>query len=89
MADIFTETMLSDGTKIEVLQLRPSMLWRASHQFNSQKETEYDMIPFLLSQCLSSNGKLLSIKEIDEIEIGDYNKVNEIVCLMMNKEPLF
>jgi hypothetical protein len=87
--EIFTETLLQDGSKLEVLQIKPSMLWKASMQFASQKEKVFDIMPFILTQCLSIEGKLISIERIDEMSMGDYNKINEIVSLMLNKSSLF
>lgn len=86
--NIFTTIILSDGSKCDILEITPFMLWRASYK-QANSDMELDMVPFLLEQSLIINNKKVDIDFIGKMSMDDYQEISDVFCIQMKKLPKF
>lgn len=85
---IFTSIILSDGSKCDILEITPLMIWRASYKC-ANSDMELDMVPFLLEQSLIINNKKVDIDFIGKMSMDDYQEISDVFCIQMKKLPKF
>lgn len=82
---IFTTITLQDGSKCDILELTPWMIWKAAFNQQLNLEMKYDLVPFILEQILIIDGKKASIEFIGNINYQDYMQITEILTLFMTE----
>ena len=82
---IFTTITLEDGSKCDILELTPWMIWKATFNQQLNLETKYDLVPFILEQVLIIDGKKTDIEFIGNIYYQDYMQITDILTLFMTK----
>ena len=87
--EIFTSFKLMKGEKCDVLELKFGHICTANFKVAYQKDTEYDMIFFLLQQILLIDDKNPSIEFLENLMTDDYVKISDAVAVLMNKLPKF
>lgn len=85
MNEIFTSITLSNGSKCDILELKASMIWKATFKQMNNLQMEYDLIPFLLEQILIIDGEKTDMEFIGNMNYDDYMDITEVLNVFMTK----
>lgn len=84
---IFTTIILFNGSKCDILEVRPYIIWKATYRQLMNTDKKLDFIPFLLEQVLIIDGKKVNMEFIGNMNIHDYIKITEVLnAFMINVE---
>lgn len=84
-ASIFTTIILSDGSKCDILEVKPSTIWLATFKQQLNPDKQYDLVPFILEQVLIIDGKKVNMEYIGNMELSDYIEITEALNICMQK----
>lgn len=86
---IFSTIILSNGSKCDILEVRPYIIWKASYKQALNPNLKLDLVPFIMEQIVIIDGKKRDMKFIGNMEINDYLEITEVMNACMNKLPGF
>ena len=86
---IFTTIIISNGSKCEILEIRPYTIWKATYKKENNPDLKLDLVPFIIEQILIIDGKKVDIEFIGNMDINDYMEIVDVMIACMGKLPRF
>lgn len=88
MKNIFTTIKLSDNRECSVLDIKPLHIWKANFQMALRNaELQYEFVPFLLEQIILIDYKPVTIEQIGNLDMADYNEITNVATIIISKLP--
>lgn len=86
---IFTTIILSNGSKCDILEIRPYILWKAAYKQANNPHLKVDLVPFIIEQILIIDGKKVNMEFIGNMDVNDYMEIVDVMNACMEKLPGF